>query len=603
MSDEELIDGMYKLAMCIATGGSSQVWECVEQSSGRHLAMKLLKQDSPEIKEHKAGLKHEAEVLKSLDHPMIVKFERYSASRDNTYLVMEHFRAPNVKLQLKSDMRSVHVRIRRLLESVCQALSHVHSRGWIHRDVKPDNVLMNKVGEIRLVDFSLSSKEVKGFSKMMGGGRLKAIQGTRTYIAPETIRKQAPTIQTDLYSLGILFFESLTGRTPFQAPTPEELLRRHLRDEPPNASDLNPNVTPEMDRLIQKLLKKKPAERPSSVDEILGEIRRIRIFKEDVTEARSSEEEENSKAMDMLTDVRLDSRADAKLKQMLETNPELAKQFAIEKQNKSAAKKVANEQMIKRAKQTNDREAARTAKSAKNKPAPEPQQAMPPQMMPGMPQPMMMPGQMMPGQMMPGQMMPGQYMPGQMMPGQMMPGQYLPQPGYPQFPPSGPPQFGMPGAMPPGMLPPGMMPPGFPNSGMPMPGMPQGTPQGMPPGAPQGLPPGMAPPVAVPGNPMMSPPGAPGFVPPAPSTIGGPMNPAAVAAPAAPKPAASSPPQVRQAAPPANPPAPAATKPVAPPARPAAAVPKPAPPAAAKPVSPPVNPDELEYMTELPDIL
>lgn len=94
VSDDELIDGIYKLVMCIATGGSSQVWEVVEQASGRHLAMKLLKTESPDFKENKIGLKHEAEVLKSLEHPMIIKFEKFSSNRDNTYLTMEHFARP-----------------------------------------------------------------------------------------------------------------------------------------------------------------------------------------------------------------------------------------------------------------------------------------------------------------------------------------------------------------------------------------------------------------------------------------------------------------------------------------------------------------------------
>lgn len=563
MSDEELIDGVYKLVMCIATGGSSQVWECMEQASGRQLAMKLLKQDSPDFKENKAGLKHEADVLKTLEHPLIVKFEKYSTSRDNTYMVMEHFRAPNVKLQLKSDLRSVHVRVRSLFDSVCQALSHVHSKGWIHRDVKPDNVLMNKVGEIRLVDFSLASKEVKGFAKMMGGGKIKTIQGTRTYIAPETIRKQPLSFQTDLYSLGVLFFEVLTGRTPFQAPTPEELLRKHLREEPPNASDFNPNVTPEMDRLILKLLKKKPADRPSSIDEVMGELKRIRIFKEDVVEAKSTDEDDNATAMGQLTDVRLDSRADAKLSQMLGANPELARQFAEDRKVQSAKKKVLAEETRRRAEATNEREAAKQAKSAKNKVGqPQPQQQM-------------MPGQMMPGQMMPG-MMPGQMMPQPMMPQPMMPGQFMPQ-AYPQFPPQ--PQFGMPpGAMPPGAMPPGMMPGTMP-PGM-LPGMPS-YPPGAQPGLPPGMPPGVAPPaVSQPPVPVsqVAPPQA--------------IPPAAVQ-PAAARPPVASPQPV--APPPAAKPAPAK------PTSNKAAVPASRPPA--NQPAPPVNPDELEFMTELPDIL
>ena len=552
MADDELIDGIYKDVMAIASGGSSQVWEVIEQATGRHLAMKLLNQDSPDLKVNKAGMKHEAEVLKSLEHPLIVKFEKYSSSRDYTYIVMEHFRASNVKLQLKSDIRSVHVRARKLFESICQALSHVHSKGWVHRDVKPDNVLMNKAGEIRLVDFSLSSKEVKGFAKMVGGGKLKTIQGTRTYIAPETIRKQAPTFQTDLYSLGILFFEVLTGRTPFQAPSPEELLKRHLRDEPPNASEFNKNVTPEMDRIILKLLKKKPADRPASVDEVLSEIKRIRIFKEDVTEASAAEDEEKSKSMDALTELRLDSRADAKLSTMLQANPELAKQFAAEKQAQSAAKKAKAATVATRAKESTDREAAKAAGKAGAAPPPQP-------------------------------MMP-QMMPQQMMPMPMMPQAYMPQPGYPQFPPQ---QYGMPpGAMPPGMMPPGM--PGYGNPGAPpQPGF-------MPPGA---MPPGMVPPAVgmPPGYPPQPAPPMPGAPPP--------VRPVSVQ-PAPPI-----------AAPPPRPAAPAAptSAPVKPPAATAPAVPpKPAPaptrqPAVAKPVpakqAAPVNPDELEFMTELPDIL
>lgn len=584
MSDDEPIDGIYNIAMWISSGGSSQVLECVEQQTGRHVAMKLLKQDSPDFKENRGVMKHEAEVMKTLDHPLIIKFERFSSSRDYTYIVMEHFRAANVKLQLKSDIKSVHIRARKLFEGVCQALAHVHGKGWIHRDIKPDNVLMNKVGEIRLVDFSLACKEVKGLSKMMGGGKQKIIQGTRTYIAPETIRKQTPVLQTDLYSLGILFFEVLTGRTPFQAPSPEELLMRHLRDEPPNPSEFNPNVTPEMDRLVFRMLKKKPTDRPASVEEVLGELRRIRIFKEDVVEVTAEEEEAKSQSMEVLTDVRLDSRADAKLSVMLQANPELARQFAAEKQAKSQKKKT---------------EAARVAEQAKamKEAAGKKSGAAPPQMQPPMmPVPMPMPG-------------------------------YMPQPQFGAFP--QPPQFGMP---------PTMMPPGIPS------GMPPGMPAGMPTGMPSGMPPGMAPPGMAggmpPGIPAAGPPGfpapgfsqpnpfgVPGMAPPiagppgvvAPSGLPGmpapgfplqasipgapvfggppvpvaPQMPPSVPRPAAPAPAVGVPGAAARPAPPAQPPA---SKP-APPAR------SPAPAQPAVPSKPAANPDEMEYMTELPDIL
>lgn len=445
MSDEDLIDDQYQTVMCIASGSSSQVWEVVEKTSARHMAMKLLKQDVPEFKQNKAQLKRESEIMKTLDHPNIIKFERFSSSRDHTYILMEHFRASNLKLQIKSETNKVHLKVRGLFEGICAALSHVHMKGYIHRDIKPDNVLMNKVGEVRLCDFSLSSKQVKGFGKMLAG-KLKSIQGTRTYIAPETIRRAQPTIQTDLYSLGILFFEVLTCRTPFQAPSPEELLQKHLRAEPPNASEFNPNVSPEMDRVIAKLLKKKPADRPASVDEVLSELKRIRIFKEDVVdEAALKQANENADLIAMVSEVRLDSRADAKLKHLLETNEEFAQKFLTDKTAKDERK--AREMALHKKRVL----AAETAQAKRGKPAAEApaavQQPQPqPQMVP-MPMPMPMPGY--PPGYQPFPQGYAQYPQPQMMP--MQPGMMPPPPGaqYPAQPAGYPPQVQQPSAAPP----------------------------------------------------------------------------------------------------------------------------------------------------------
>ncbi len=570
MSDEELIDGVYKLVMCIATGGSSQVWEVVEQASGRHLAMKLLKSDTPEFKGNKAALKYEAEVLKTLDHPLIIKFEKFSTSRDNTYLTMEHFRAANVKLQIKANISSVHVRARRLFEGICQAMSHVHSKGWIHRDVKPDNVLMNKVGEIRLVDFSLSSKEVKGFSKMIGGGKLKTIQGTRTYIAPETIRKEAPTFQTDLYSLGILFFEVLTGKTPFQAASPEELLRKHLSTPPPNASEFNPNVTPEMDRLITRLLKKKPAERHGSVDEVLAELKRIKIFKEDVTDESLAQKaaEKEGDAMSQLTDIRLDSRADAKLKDMLSSNPELARQYAQDVRDKKDKKQaVEEERKAKILKSTKELKGAKSTTPV----APQPMAYQP---MPQMPGPMAMP--------------PG-YPPG-----------YAP---YPQMP--------MPG-MPPTGFPQGAM-PGYPNPEMSPPQMPGSFAPGQAPlAAPQmGMPAtnsmaGQVPPSAMPTKPVTSPIPVNAVTPPnaAMAAMPGTLPVAARATVSATSPVAPTVTAPRPATASVAKPAPLVTSLAVVQTNKPTPAKAPAPAAApSRPTTAPAEVEDLEFMTELPDIL
>ena len=545
-NDEQLVDDQYQLAMCIASGSSSQVWEVVEMSSGRHLAMKLLKTDVPEFKENKAQMKRESEIHKLLDHPMIVKFERYSSNRDYTYILMEYFRASNLKLQIKADTNGVHLKVRQLFEGVCAALSHVHQKGFIHRDIKPDNVLMNKVGEIRLCDFSLSSKQKLGMGKLLAG-KLKSIQGTRTYIAPETIRRSQPTFQTDLYSLGVLFFEVLACKTPFQAPTPEELLQKHLRAEAPNPSEFNPNVSPEMDRIIAKLLKKKPADRPASADEVLAEIKRIRIFKEEIVDAVAEKKANQDKdALSMLSEIRLDSRADAKLKEMLETNPEFARKFAEEKENKAKKKKAETALNDARIKVAETAEASRgkpAGKSAAPAPAtPPPQQAMAMQM------PMQMPVYP-PGFPQYPQGYAG-YPPGQM---PMMPGMAAPMPGAPQYAPQPPMGYPQPMQQPvPGTLP------------QQQPGQP--TPASVAPKPPQ---------KPQPGSPQVAAAKGVSGTPPQKQPVAG-----------TPKPATK-----------AGPPAPA--KPVAA-AKPAVQVPsRPTPP----PTPPPSAGADLDFMTDLPDVL
>lgn len=510
MADEELIDDQYQFVMSVASGNASQVWEVTEKGSGRHLAMKILKKDNPEFKLNKVKMKKEAQIQKSLEHPMIVKFEKFSSNRDHTYIIMEYFRASNLKLQLKADLNKVHLKVRQLFEGICAALSHVHQKGYVHRDIKPDNVLMNRAGEIRLCDFSLSSKEIKGFGRFFAG-KAKVIEGTRTYIAPETIRRTQPTSKTDLYSLGVLFFEVLAGKTPFQAPTPEELLQKHLRSEAPNPSEFNPNVAPEMDRIVARLLKKKPADRPASVDEVLAELKRIRIFKEEVVDQEAlKKQNEDADALEMLSEMRLDSRADAKLKHMLETNADFAEKFRAEKASKAAKKQVQTNLTNARIKVAED---AAAEKKAKN--APKPAAVAPPIQQP-MPQPMPM----------------------------QMPGY---PPGYPSYPQGYAPY-------PQGSMPPGMAPP--------MPGMPQ-----------------------YPVQPQM------GY----PQPIQQPPMPAAPQ----PKPAAPVAPTSRPAAPPQSPapvqrqqPPAAAKPPAGPPARPAP-----------KPAAPPAPAADLEFMTDLPDVL
>lgn len=301
----------FRLINCLASGQHSQVWEVTDPTGG-HLAMKLLLPEAFADPDQKASIKHEHKAGKSFDHPNIIKYHEVVVSKQHAYFTMELFRAPNLKAQIYSDRNSVQLRLKRLLELMALALEHVHDRGWLHKDVKPENILVNKASEVRLIDFSLSARMAGALGKMFGGKQ--AIQGTRTYMAPEQILGKQAVPQTDMYSLGITVFEMLTGEPPFKGSTPKNLLLRHINEPAPAPSIFNPNVTPEMDRLVLRLLAKKPENRYKKMAELLVELRNVTLFKEPIQETVVlTEEQLDQQAREADTiEQRLDSRRDAR---------------------------------------------------------------------------------------------------------------------------------------------------------------------------------------------------------------------------------------------------------------------------------------------------
>ena len=476
-AEDNKIDHYVRLGT-IAMGKHAQVLEVQEENTTNRFAMKVLLSEAMQDPEQVAILKFEGKVAQSLDHPNLIKWFATVNRKTNIYLILELFKSPNLKSNIMLDIVGVHTRLRKLIDCTCQALNHMHERGWVHLDVKPDNILMSRASEVRVIDFSLSER-IKGTLGKIFSGR-KEIGGTLTYIAPETIRKEAPSPATDIYSLGITLYECLTGTMPFKGSTPKDLLMKHLTAVPIPPSDLNKNVTPEMDRMVLRMLAKKTKDRQKNMQEVMSEFRNIQPFKEDPEKLRDQRlAEEKAQEGQQSLGKRLDSRTDHTRSEKAKVDPEFAKQVA-------AAAAAAN--------------TPPQPKSGKPEPVkpklasnPQPAAAVPQPSMPTMPMPMA-PGfaQQMPFMPMP-QMMPGQYAP---MPGYGYPGMPQQMPGYP--PGAGP----MPGMMPMPMHPAAMMPmPGMPMPGMPMPGMPMpGMPMpGMPmpgmPGVPQQMmPPQMAPP-------------------------------------------------------------------------------------------------------------
>jgi serine/threonine protein kinase len=276
--------GGYQVLNVVATGQTSQIFEAVQEGGGRRVALKMLLRERAKESEHVAFLRHEATVAKQLEHPNIITvldFQRNRKSPDGPYMVMEYFPAPNLKQVIRRDHDAVKRQAHRIITQIAQGMAYAHDKRWVHRDLKPDNILVNKSGEVRVIDFALAVR-IQGALGRMITPKPK-IQGTRSYMSPEQIQpKRGPLDgRSDIYALGIVIFEMLSGKTPFHANSPDELLLRHLRSPAPSLITMEIDVTPEMDNLIQRMLAKKPQERPENLHSFLAEFRKMRIMQND----------------------------------------------------------------------------------------------------------------------------------------------------------------------------------------------------------------------------------------------------------------------------------------------------------------------------------
>ncbi len=275
--------GGYRLANHMMTGQTSQVWEVVEVASGRHFAMKMLLPERARDSTHRRMLFHEAEVGRHLAHPNIIKIVKIVHDPMNPYFIMEFFPAGSLKLKIMhKQFDFIREKAHSMLKQAATGLAYMNASGWVHRDVKPDNLLVNGAGEVRLIDFALAQRIPQGLSKLFY--RRRQAMGTRSYMSPEQILGQLLDGRADIYGFGVSCYEIVTGRPPFRAGTAQELLGKHIKEKPVTPQAYNADVTDEFAALVLRMLAKKKQERPKDFHEVLMQLRGMRIFKSEVAQ-------------------------------------------------------------------------------------------------------------------------------------------------------------------------------------------------------------------------------------------------------------------------------------------------------------------------------
>ena len=276
---EEIIGG-YKLVNCMNTGQWSQVWEVVEATSGRHFAMKLLLPEKVGDKDLRRQLLHEAAVGKQLAHQNIIRIANVGNDPKNPYYVMEYFPAGSLKIRLiRKQYDFIRERVHSILKQTAIGLAYMNASGWVHRDIKPDNLLVNSAGELRIIDFALATRIEKPsfFGKLLR--RKPVVQGTRSYMSPEQIKGEPLDSRADIYSFAASAYELTTQRPPFRGMSAQDLLQKQVVEKAVSPQMYNPDLTDDFSNLILKMLAKKRENRPESFHEVLKVLNSIRVFK------------------------------------------------------------------------------------------------------------------------------------------------------------------------------------------------------------------------------------------------------------------------------------------------------------------------------------
>ncbi|HVM11919.1 MAG TPA: Stk1 family PASTA domain-containing Ser/Thr kinase [Actinomycetota bacterium] len=243
---ETTVDGRYQIVARIAAGGMGEVFRARDPVLDRDVALKLLHATLAGDTAFIDRFRREARASAMLNHPNIVHVHDWGQAGDTYFMVMEFVRGPNLRTVLSQHGPLQPAQAVEVLQQVLAALEHAHAQGIVHRDVKPENILITTDGLVKVADFGLARALAESRVSTAPG----TVTGTVQYLAPEQIQGEVADQRTDLYAAGIALYEVLTGRVPFTGETSVAIAYKHLQERVPAPSAANPMVPPSLDRAV-----------------------------------------------------------------------------------------------------------------------------------------------------------------------------------------------------------------------------------------------------------------------------------------------------------------------------------------------------------------
>lgn len=264
----DVIGQRYKIISELGKGGMSDVYEARDVIFRREVALKIIKYENAKRIDNLIRFQNEARFSAAFNHPNIVKIYDYGEYNNLPYIVTEYVKGQTLRDVLDYKRCFSLNESCSIMLQLCDALIEVHSKNIVHRDIKPQNVYYASDGEIKLGDF--------GISVLLGSGmnvnENKKVMGTAQYLAPELVYGEKATFQSDIYAMGITFFELLTGRVPFDGKNPHDVAVMQVEKEVPSPLTINPDLPKEVEYIIFKAVNKNLDERYKSVNEMKKDI-------------------------------------------------------------------------------------------------------------------------------------------------------------------------------------------------------------------------------------------------------------------------------------------------------------------------------------------
>jgi serine/threonine-protein kinase len=265
----DLIADRYELEELVGSGGMSTVFRARDQQLGRRIAIKILHERYGDDPEYVERFRREARAVARLSHPNIVTVIDRGDDEGRQYIVFEHVEGENLKDLV---LRTGRLPLRRALElalAVADGLAFAHEHGLVHRDVKPQNVLLSREGEVKVTDFGIA----RSLDVEHGVTQTGTVLGTGEYLAPEQASGEPVSPATDVYSLGVVLWELLMGETPFTGENFVAVALRHVNEPLPSLREQRPDVPPRLAAAVERALVKDPARRFSSMAAFAAELR------------------------------------------------------------------------------------------------------------------------------------------------------------------------------------------------------------------------------------------------------------------------------------------------------------------------------------------